>query len=129
MARPQRSYRLPDLLSLCPWQASFNPHYEEAAAASSHWVLSYAPSLIEASDRLKFFEEKGSELLCAWVYPYADPEGLRTCCDFINFTYIIDEVSDRQGGTDAKLTAGTVLNVMRDDAYDDGSVLCNMTKE
>ena len=129
MTSPPCSYRLPDLLSLCPWEAPFNPHHEEAAAASSRWVLSYAPRVIEASDRLAFFEERGSELLCAWVFPYTGPEELRTCCDFINLTYIIDEVSDRQGGKAAKSMAAIVSNAMQDDAYDDGSVLCKMTKE
>lgn len=123
------SYRLPDLHFLCPWKASFNPHHGEAATASSEWVLSYAQSAIGSGDRLEFFQQKGSKLLAAWAYPYAGPEQLRTCCDFINLTYVIDEASDRQDGKDARSTAVTVLNTMKDNAYDDGTILCSMTKE
>lgn len=124
-----QSYRLPDLHQLCPWRASFNPHYEEAATASSKWVLSYVYNAVESGEKLEFFERGGSELLCAYAYPYAAPEELRTCCDFVNLLFTIDEVSDRQDGKDAKFTAATVLNTMRDDSYDDGTVLCRMTKE
>ena len=123
------SYRLPDLRSLCPWKGSFNPHYDSASLGSSQWVLQYTSLLIPSKERIPFFEQKGSELLAAWVYPYADAEQLRTCCDFINYTYVIDEVSDVQGVQDAQTTGATVLNAMKDDAYEDGTVLCKMVKE
>ena len=124
-----RSYRLPDLRSLCPWKGLFNPHYEVASVEASKWVLQYAPAAIPSKDRIPFFEQKGCPLLAAWTYPYADAEKLRTCCDFLNITFVVDEVSDRQDGKDAEATAATVLNAMKDDAYDDGTVLCKMVKE
>lgn len=129
MSPMPRSYRLPDLHRHCPWAASFSPHYHVTATASSKWVLSYVNSTILPREKLKFFEQGGSELLCAYAYPYAGPEQLRTCCDFVNLLFTIDEISDRQDCKGAKATAATVLNTMRDDAYDDGTVLCMMTKE
>ena len=122
----RRTYRLPDLHSLCPWKACFNPHHDAAAAASSQWVLSYNAL---KGKKLEFFKEGGSELLCAWAYPYAGYEELRTCCDFVNLLFTIDEISDDQSGRDATVTGLSVLNAMKDDSYDDGTTLCAMTKE
>lgn len=121
-----RSYRLPNLHPLCPFKPRFNPHHEAAAAASSQWVLSFNAL---KGKKLEFFKEGGSELLCAWAYPYAGLEQLRTCCDFVNLLFTIDEISDDQNGKDATATGLVVLNAMKDDAFDDGSVLCKMTKE
>nr|BCX55498.1 sesquiterpene synthase [Phanerodontia chrysosporium] len=121
-----RSYRLPDLHPLCPFKARFNPHHEEAAAASKAWVLSFNAL---KGKKLEFFKEGGSELLCAWAYPYASLEGLRTACDFVNLLFTIDEISDEQNGNDALATGMSVWNTMKDDNYDDGTVLCRMTKD
>lgn len=126
MSSTPRTYRLPDLHSICHWKASFNPHYDEARAASSAWVLSYN---VFTGKKLEFFKQGGSELLCAWAYPYAGVEQLRTACDFVNLLFTIDEISDEQSGKDAVDTGLIVLNTMKDDKYDDGSVLCKMTKE
>ena len=123
------SYSLPDLHQLCPWKALLNPHYHVAAAASSDWVLHHLHNVVESGGKPQFWKEEYSELLCAYGYPYAEAEKLRTCCDFINLLFAIDEVSDHQGGKDAKSTAATVLNAMKDEAYDDGTVLCKMAKE
>ncbi|KAI0806333.1 terpenoid synthase [Irpex lacteus] len=126
MSSTPRAYRLPDLHSICHWKASFNPHYDEARAASSAWVLSYN---VFTGKKLEFFKQGGSELLCAWAYPYAGVEQLRTACDFVNLLFTIDEISDEQSGKDAVDTGLIVLNTMKDDKYDDGSVLCKMTKD
>lgn len=120
------TYRLPDLHPICPWKGRFNPHHDEAAAASSQWVLSYNAL---KGKKLEFFKEGGSELLCAWAYPYGGLEELRTCCDFVNLLFTIDEISDDQSGKDATATGLSVLNAMKDDNYDDGTTLCAMTKE
>ncbi|KIP08907.1 hypothetical protein PHLGIDRAFT_103744 [Phlebiopsis gigantea 11061_1 CR5-6] len=128
-ASQARSYRIPDLRSLCPWKASFNPNYDDASLGSSQWVLQYVHAAIPSKERIPFFEQKGSELLAAWTYPYADLEQLRTCCDFLNLLFVIDEVSECQGGRDAQATGATVLSTMKDATYDDGTVICKMVKD
>lgn len=126
MSSATRSYRLPDLHAVCPWTASFNQHYEEARAASAEWVLSFN---FFSGKKLEFFQQGGSELLCAWAYPYAGREQLRTACDFVNLLFTIDEISDDQSGEGAKATGAIFMNTMKDDNFDDGSKLCKMTKE
>ncbi|KAI0091347.1 terpenoid synthase [Irpex rosettiformis] len=126
MSSPSRIYQLPDLHSICHWKASFNAYYIEARQASSAWVLSYK---VFTGKKLEFFKQGGSELLCAWAYPYTGLEQLRIACDFVNLLFTIDEISDEQSGKDAINTGLIFLNAMKDETYDDGSVLCKMTKD
>ena len=117
---------LPDLLSMCPFSGSENPHYAKAAPESSAWVNSYD---ILTNKKRAYFVQGSNELLVAHTYPYADYEQFRTCCDFVNLLFVVDEVSDEQGGKDARHTGSILLNAMRDATWDDGSLLAQMTKE
>ena len=123
---PPKSYVLPDLQAICKWRSAFNPHHEEAKAASTKWVQSFG---VFKGKKLQFFLAGGSELLCSYVYHYAGPEQLRTACDFVNWLFTIDEISDDQGGDGARATGSTVLRALKDANFDDGSILCKMTKE
>lgn len=126
MSTAPKTYALPDLAAVCTWKAAFNPHHDEAAAASSKWVLGFG---LFKGKKLEFFREGGSELLCSYVYYYADVEKLRTACDFVNLLFTVDEISDEQNARDARKTGDVVLNALKDENYDDGSPLCRMTKE
>ncbi|KAH9856523.1 terpenoid synthase [Lenzites betulinus] len=120
------SFVLPDLHAVTPFKGSFNPHYTEAAAESSEWVNSYN---VLSDKKRAFFLQGGSELLCAHAYPYADHEHLRTCCDFVNLLFTVDEISDDQNGKGAHETGLIFYNAISNLAYDDGTTLCKMTKE
>ena len=94
MTIPSDSYILPDLRSFCPWNASLNPHHTAAAGVSSEWIFSYDIfKHITNQEKRDFFLKQGSELLCAYVYPYAAPELLRTACDWVNLLFIIDDTT------------------------------------
>lgn len=121
-----RTFTLPDLLSMCPLKGSTNPHYEIAAAQSSSWVNGYN---LFTDRKRAFFIQGSNELLVSHTYPYADFEQFRTCCDFVNLLFVVDEVSDEQDGKDARSTGEIYLNAMRDPDWDDGSALAKMTKE
>ncbi|KAI0784176.1 isoprenoid synthase domain-containing protein [Abortiporus biennis] len=119
-------FRLPDLLAACPLRGSTNPHYEKAAPESSAWVNSYN---LFTDRKRAYFIQGSNELLVSHTYPYADYEQFRTCCDFINLLFVVDEISDEQSGMDARATGNAFLNAMRDAEWDDGSALAQMTKE
>ncbi|KAI0649319.1 terpenoid synthase [Trametes meyenii] len=121
-----KQFSLPDLLAVCPLIGSTNPHYAQAAAESSAWVQSYN---ILAPRKLAFLLQGSSELLVSHAYPYAPYEQFRTCCDFVNLLFVVDEVSDDQNGKDARRTGEVFLNVMRYPDWDDGSALAKMTRE
>lgn len=103
-----------------------NPYYKEASAASRAWVNGYD---VFTDRKRAFFVQGCNELLVSRTYPYAGYEQFRTCCDFVNLLFVIDEISDDQNGKDAKKTGETYLNVMRNPNCDDQSILANMTRE
>ncbi|GJE85095.1 terpenoid synthase [Phanerochaete sordida] len=123
---PPRSYRLPDLHPMCTFRARFNVHHDEAAASSKAQFLSCNPL---KGKQLDYFKEGGCELLCAWTYPYAGLQQLRTVCDFMNILFTIDAITDEQSGPDALATGMCFLNTLKDETFDDGSILCQMTKD
>ena len=120
------SFVLPDLLSLCPLKGSTNPHYAEAAAESSAWINGFN---IFTDTKRAFFVQGCNELLVSHAYPYAGYEHFRTCCDFVNVLFVVDEISDDQNGADARSTGMVFLQAMLDPLWDDGSVLAQITKE
>ncbi len=76
-----------------------------------------------------FFIQGENELLCSYAYPYADYEQFKTCCDFVNLLFVLDEISDVQTGKDATQTGVVVYNAMSDPNFEDGSTLCAMSKQ
>ncbi|EMD34166.1 hypothetical protein CERSUDRAFT_98094 [Gelatoporia subvermispora B] len=122
----QQQFFLPDLLSICPLKGSTNPHYTQAAAESSAWINSYN---LFTDRKRAFFIQGSNELLVSHTYPYAGYEQFRTCCDFVNLLFVVDEVSDEQDGKDARGTGNVFLKAMCDADWDDGSPLAKMTKE
>ncbi|KAF8920212.1 isoprenoid synthase domain-containing protein [Mucidula mucida] len=126
MPSPQRQFVLPDLLSACPLKGATNPYYQKAARESSAWINSYN---IFSPQKRAFFERGYNELLVAHTYPYADYEQFRTCCDFVNLLFVVDEVSDDQNGQDARVTGEIFLKAMADEHFSDGSKLCGITHD
>ncbi|CCM04975.1 uncharacterized protein FIBRA_07173 [Fibroporia radiculosa] len=126
MSSAARQFVLPDLLAAVPFKGATSQHYTKAAAESSAWVNSY--NLFGDRKRAEFIQGS-NELLVSHTYPYADYEQFRTCCDFVNLLFVVDEVSDEQNGKDARATGEVYLNAMRHQDWDDGSALSKMTRE
>ena len=124
MSAPQ--FILPDLYAVCPLKGQSSPHYEEAAAQSREWVNGY--KLFKGA-KLAYFLQGNNELLVSHTYPYAPFDQFRTCCDFVNLLFVVDEVSDEQDGYNARVTGEIFLNSMRYPDWDDGSALAKMTRE
>ncbi|TFY55465.1 hypothetical protein EVJ58_g8232 [Rhodofomes roseus] len=126
MSSSPRYFVLPDLFALCPFRPSTSPHYAKAAAESSAWINAYN---VFTDTKRAYFIQGCNELLVSYTYPNADYEQFRTCCDFVNLLFVVDEVSDEQNGADARSTGEIYLKVMRDPTWDDGSTLAKMTRE
>ncbi len=125
MSTPQQ-FTLPDLFALCPFEGCTNPNYTKAAAESRAWINSYH---LFQGQKLALFNEGSNELLASHTNPYAQYYQFRTCCDFINVLFVIDEVSDDQDGKGARHTGKVFLSAMRYADWDDGSALAKMTRE
>jgi len=87
-------FTLPDLPKLCPFSSSFNPHFESVASESKAWIDSFG---ILSGPQRRFFSTSAFELLAAHAYPYADRDGYRTSCDYMNLTFLLDDYSDDEG--------------------------------
>ncbi|VDB89812.1 unnamed protein product [Peniophora sp. CBMAI 1063] len=124
----ERSFYLPDLLSLsAPFKGSKNPHYAPAAAESRAWLSQYM-HVFDDQERATF-ALASCELLVANTYPKVPFEEFRTVCDFINMLFVLDEVSDKQSGVDARKTGDVFVKALREPEWDDGSDVSRMTKE
>ena len=121
-------FTLPDLPGTCqdPFSPSFNPHYEAIASESKVWIDSLG---ILSGEKQKYFSNSAFEFLAAHTYPYADREGYRTCCDYLNTTFILDDYSDDEGGEGARRMADSFMNALRDPTWDDGTPFAKMARE
>ncbi|THH14398.1 hypothetical protein EW146_g5932 [Bondarzewia mesenterica] len=120
-------FTLPDLFAVSTaFKDTTNPHWKRASIESKSWVNSYH---VFSDRRRAFFLQGQSELLVSHAYPYADYEEFRTCCDFVNLLFVVDEISDEQTPEDARLTGEVYLNVMRNPKWDDGSKLAQITRD
>ncbi|THV01906.1 terpenoid synthase [Dendrothele bispora CBS 962.96] len=121
-----RHFLLPDLFSSCPLKGATNAHYRQAGAESAAWINNY--NFFTDSKRASFVQGY-NELLVSHTYPHADYDQFRTCCDFVNLLFVIDEISDDQNGHDARATGQIFLDAMRDPDNQDRSPLSRMIKE
>ncbi|KAI0784175.1 terpenoid synthase [Abortiporus biennis] len=120
------SFALPDLKKISPLVGSENPHFARASEESFQWALSFN---IFVDRKMAYLKLSGSNLLCSHVYHYTGYDQLRTCMDFVNLLFTIDEISDEQNGTDAWKTGTTFINALSDANFDDGTPLCKMSQE
>jgi len=121
-------FTLPDLPGICkdPFSASLNPHYAAIASESKTWIESLG---ILSGEKQRYFSTSAFEFLAAHTYPHADREGYRSCCDYLNTTFILDDYSDGEGGKGARLMADSFMNALRDPTWDDGTPFARMARE
>lgn len=119
------AFIIPDLHVLCSFRFQGSSHYTKATSESLAWVDRFN---ILSDEKLATFKKADAGLLCSYAYHYADYDEFRTCCDFLNLLYVFDVTSDDQTGADASHTGHILLKALRDPDFEDGSVLCAMTK-
>ncbi|KAM5541831.1 hypothetical protein V8D89_004560 [Ganoderma adspersum] len=88
---PQTYLRISDMLVDWPWQRTINPHYEEVAAEGDAWLRSFL-ALTPKSQRA--FAAIKASLMAALVYPDVSRDQLRTCVDFLNVFFLVEEYTD-----------------------------------
>jgi hypothetical protein len=119
-------FTLPDLQRICPFSPSFNPHFKSVASESKAWIDGFG---ILSGHQRRYFSTSAFELLAAHTYPYADREGYRTSCDYMNVTFILDDYSDDEGRRGARVMADSFMNALRDPTWDDGTAFAKLARE
>ena len=121
-----RSFVLPDLISMVPFHFQSNPHFKRASSESAAWIDSF--NVFRDRKRADFIQSC-TELLVSYGYPSAAYEEFRTCCDFMNIVFLLDEICDDQDEGDSRSTGETFLRALRSDTVDETSTLALITKE
>ena len=119
-------FTLPDLPRICPFSPSLNPHFESVSSESKSWIESFG---ILSGRQQRYFSNSALELLAAYAYPYADREGCRTSCDYMNLTFVLDDYSDDEGRKGARMMADSFMSALRDPIWDDGTAFAKLAKE
>lgn len=117
--------KLPDLLSLYPYTWKTNPLLDQVEKQSTDWVLSYGGFDDEVR---KGIIRARAPLLGGHVYTNAGLDALRTCCDFLNLTFTIDEITDVQDVVGARATRDAIVNALNG-IYDESSTVSKLTRE
>ena len=115
---------LPDLVSICPFPWSESPYHAQGSAESTQWALSY--NLFADRRRAVFIMENGA-ILASYVYSYAGYKEFRTCVDFLNVLFILDEVSDHQDEAGVRETEEILRRALYGEKCD-GSPLSRLLK-
>ncbi|KAG1830869.1 terpenoid synthase [Suillus variegatus] len=107
-ARPKTIY-LPDTMVNWPWPRTINPHYEDVKAevdASFRDFKALSRKSQEAFDKCDFAR------LTALAYPNIPREHLRSGCDLMNLSFIVEEYTDMENETVTKERANILLDAL-----------------
>ena len=110
-------FTLPDLLGICQ---------DPFASESKVWIGNLE---ILSGEKQRYFFISAFELFAAHTYPYADREGYRTCCDYPNTTFILDDYSDDEGGKRTRQMTDSFMNAPRDPTRDNRTPFAGIARE
>jgi len=119
-------FTLPDSQRICPFSPSLNPHFGSVASESRAWIDSFGTLSGRQQHR---FSASALELLAVHAYPYADREGYRTTCDYMDLTFILDDHSDDEGRRGTRVMSGSFMNALKDPSWDGGTDFARLARE
>ncbi|KAF7967010.1 hypothetical protein HWV62_36229 [Athelia sp. TMB] len=118
---------LPDLVSHCKLKISVNRHRKQASAASKKWL--FRGDNLSLEKRQAFHGLKAG-LLTSMCYPHAGYPQLRVCCDFMNYLFHFDNLSDDMDKNGTQTTADVVMNSLHHPhSYRSSARLSGMTQD
>ena len=116
---------LPDLYAIVPFKASQNAAFDSVHRESMAWVESHNAFI---GPKWEQFVQSCPGLLASYVYPSADSEGLRACCNYIALLFVIDETTDEQQVIEAHQAIDSHIKALANEPCDDNAIY-RMTKE
>jgi hypothetical protein len=111
---------IPDLVSHCPFPLRTNRHRASTTSASKSWLFrgltgasflmpSTSPTLTK---KLSKFHSLKAGKLTAMCYPTAGAPQLRVCCDFMNYLFHLDNISDEMDSRGTRRTQDIVMDAL-----------------
>jgi alpha-muurolene/germacrene-A/gamma-muurolene/(+)-delta-cadinol synthase len=102
--------RLPDLISHCPFKPVHHPNGDTLAAASEKWFADGCR--VFSADMRRHLHELNAGMLAAYCYNECDDDRFRVICDFMNVTWLLDDLSDALKTKDTEILADLVMNAI-----------------
>ena len=125
-AAPPSKIVIPDLVSHCTFELRVNRHRKIASAQSKRWL--FRGDNLTGKKRDAYHGLKAG-LLTSMCYPNAGAPQLRVCCDFMNYLFHLDNLSDDMDNRGTKSTADVVLNALYNPKMRQTKRVGKMTKE
>ncbi|KAL5534778.1 hypothetical protein ACEPAG_1242 [Sanghuangporus baumii] len=120
-------FKIPDLISLTPFPwIGCNPLYSCTDRESTKWMGNHG---VLSNAKQAQLAASQTELLGAYVYPYADINGLRIATDFLTILFALDEVTDDQEAKEALATRDTFVKALTGESNDDTSPIAIFTRD
>jgi hypothetical protein len=101
---------LPDLVSHCTFQLRQNPHGKKIGSGSEQW-LTRNGNLSQKKQKALHGLKCG--LLTAMTYPDCPEYELRVCCDYLNYLFHLDNISDNMSNSGTLSTREIVIGTLR----------------
>ena len=118
---------LPDLVSHCTFDLLVNSFGKKIGAGSEAWMNRLGNLSCKKKRALHGLK---CGLLTAMCYPDAPEHELRVCCDYLNYLFHLDNISDSMDGNGTVNTQEVVINSLRYPAtYHTNARVGKMTKE
>lgn len=127
------SFRLPNITSLLTSaefsfpHAPINSHHTRVSVESADWFASHVAGQHERDA----FQECNASLLATRCYPRAEYAQMRVLCDWMNWTFYADNVTDEMGAEETERMAREMLGVLAEltSGIEPDTVVGTMTKE
>jgi hypothetical protein len=118
---------IPDLVSHCTFDIKVNQHGEQATVESKDWL--FQGDNLNQQKRQTFHGLKAGPLT-SMCYPDAGYSQLRVCCDFLNYLFHLDDLSDDLDNRGTQTTADVVLNSLYHPySYESSARVGKLTRE
>ena len=119
-------FKIPDLVSDCPFELRRNPHEVEAGSHSDAWVYSQGGL---SAKKLVLLRGLKCGLLTSMTYPDCPENELRVCCDFLSFLFHLDDLSDDMDKRGAQSMRKMVIGSMCDPMFEASAKVGRMARE
>lgn len=117
---------IPDLVSHCTIPVRCNRHWKQASVESKRWLFRGG----NLSDRKRdAFHGLKAGYLTSMCYPLAGYPQLRVSCDFMNYLFHLDNISDEMNDRGTHGTAVSVLDALYQPHMHPTSRVGKMTKD
>ncbi|KAF8076926.1 terpenoid synthase [Lyophyllum atratum] len=104
------TFRLPDLISSCPFRAIYHQNGNAIGLASDKWFEEGCPDFTDEMRRKIYNAQCGK--MAGSCFPYCDDEHLRVVADCLNLLFHLDDASDEMLKHETEVLADAVMNAL-----------------